>query len=602
MGQRIGVGPDGRCLRNRKQKDQRLISKNMDHQKELKLRSQGWFDKQGKDGFIHRAWMKNQGIPAHQFRNKPVIGICNTWSELTPCNAHFRELARSVRDGVLEAGGFPLEFPVMSLGESMMKPTAMLYRNLASMDTEESIRANPLDGVVLLCGCDKTTPSTVMGACSVDLPTLVVSGGPMLTGRFRGSKISISDLWRMDEKVRTGEISTNEMEEAEACTCRSIGHCSVMGTASTMACMTESLGLSLPGNAAIPAADSRRKVLAHLSGMRIVDMVKENLRLSDILTRESFENAIKINTAIGGSTNFVIHLLAIAGRIGIKLSIDDFDRLAAEIPLIVNLQPSGRYYMEDFFYAGGLPAVIRELLPVLHGESKMVNGKTLQENYKEAPCFDEDVISPAGNPFKEEVGLAILKGNLCENGAVIKPSAATPALLKHKGQAVVFEDIEDYKARINDPGLAVTKDSVLVLKNVGPMGYPGMPEVGNMGLPEKILKSGVTDMVRISDGRMSGTAFGTVVLHVSPEAAAGGTLALVQNGDWIELDVSKRSLDLLVSNEELARRKKDWKPLPLHMERGYWYLYQTHVQQAHLGADLDFLQGKSGSRITRESH
>lgn len=574
----------------------------MNDQKKPKLRSRDWFGKQGKDGFIYRAWMKNQGIPEHQFRGKPVIGICNTWSELTPCNAHFRELAQSVREGVLEAGGFPLEFPVMSLGESMMKPTAMLYRNLVSMDTEESIRANPLDGVVLLCGCDKTTPSTVMGACSVDIPTIVVSGGPMLTGRFRGRKISISDLWRLDEKVRTGEMSIAEMEEAEACTCRSSGHCSVMGTASTMACMVESLGLSLPGNAAIPAADSRRKVLAHLSGMRIVGMVEEDLKVSDILTREAFENAIKINTAIGGSTNFVIHLLAIAGRIGIKLNIDDFDRLAADIPLIVNLQPSGQYYMEDFFYAGGLPAVIKALLGVLHQDSRTVSGRTVEENYKEAPCYDENVISTFGKPFKEEVGLAILKGNLCENGAVIKPSAATPALLKHKGQAVVFENIEDYKARINDPDLAVTKDSVLVLKNVGPIGYPGMPEVGNMGLPEKMLKSGVTDMVRISDGRMSGTAFGTVVLHISPEAAAGGTLALVQNGDWIELDIAKRSLALLVSNGELEKRKKKWKPLPLHLDRGYWYLYQTHVQQAHLGVDLDFLRGKSGNIITRESH
>ncbi|MBO0931988.1 IlvD/Edd family dehydratase [Fibrella aquatilis] len=568
----------------------------------IPLRSQEWFGKRGKDGFIYRAWMKNQGIPAHQFNNKPVIGICNTWSELTPCNAHFRELAQSVREGIIEAGGFPLEFPVMSLGESMMKPTAMLYRNLASMDTEESIRANPLDGVVILAGCDKTTPSTVMGACSVDIPTIVVSGGPMLTGMQRGQPISISDVWRLSERVKTGEVSTDEMEEAEACTCRSRGHCAVMGTASTMACMVEALGLTLPGNAAIPAADSRRKVLAHYSGMRIVGMVRENLLLSDLLTRQAFENAIRINTAIGGSTNFVIHLLAIAGRIGVDLRLDEFDDLARDIPLIVNLQPSGQYYMEDFFYAGGLPVVINQLLPRLHGGCRTANGLTIAENYGEVAKHPTDVITPVDNPVKAEGGLAVLTGNLCANGAVIKPSAASPHLLTHRGQAVVFETIEDYKVRINDPDLAVTETSVLVLKNVGPVGYPGMPEVGNMGLPEKLLRAGVTDMVRISDGRMSGTAFGTVVLHVSPEAAVGGTLALVETGDWIELDVPGRTLTLLVDEAELDHRRQQWQPLPLHMNRGYWHLYQTHVQQAHLGADLDFLRGHSGSIITRESH
>lgn len=574
----------------------------MNTKKIVGLRSQDWFGKKGKDGFIHRAWMKGEGVPSHQFKNKPIIGICNTWSELTPCNAHFRELAQSVKEGVIEAGGFPLEFPVMSLGESMMKPTAMLYRNLASMDTEESIRANPMDGVVLLCGCDKTTPSTVMGACSVDIPTIVVSGGPMITGRFKGHQINISDVWRLSEKVRTGETSQIEMEEAEACTCRSSGHCSVMGTASSMACMVESLGLSLPGNAAIPAVDSRRKVLAHLSGIRIVEMVKEDLKLSDILTFEAFENAIKTNTAIGGSTNFIIHLLAIAGRIGIELSIDDFDRLAKDIPLIVNLQPSGQYYMEDFYYAGGLPAVMKELLPILNKDCRTVNGRTIEENYIEAPCYNDNVISTRNRPFKNERGIAVLKGNLCENGAVIKPSAATPHLLTHKGQAVVFENIEDYKSRINDPNLVVNEDNILVLKNVGPLGYPGMPEVGNMGLPLKLLQAGVTDMVRISDGRMSGTAFGTVVLHISPEAAIGGILGLVRDGDWIELNVPARSLNLIVTDDELEKRKKYWKPLPFHMGRGYWYLYQTHVQQAHLGIDLDFLRGKSGSVIKRESH
>lgn len=570
--------------------------------KDKELRSSEWFNRTGKDGFIYRAWMKKQGIPKHKFKGKPVIGICNTWSELTPCNSHFRDLAQSVREGIIEAGGFPVEFPVMSLGETLMKPTAMLYRNLASMDTEESIRANPLDGVVLLCGCDKTTPSLVMGACSVDIPTIVVSGGPMLTGKFRGKDVSISDTWRFSDKVKTGEMSTERMEEAEACTCRSDGHCAVMGTASTMACMVESLGLSLPGNAAIPAPDARRKVIAHMSGMRAVEMVEEEQNLSDILTREAFENAIKVNTAIGGSTNFVIHLLAIAGRIGVDLDIDDFDKLSQDIPLIVNLQPSGDYFMEDFYYAGGLPAVIKELLPELHTNEITAAGESLQEIYKDAPNYNEEIISSRDKPFKSEVGLAIVKGNLSENGAVMKPSAATPELLQHKGRAVVFEDIEDYKARINDPDLDVKKDDILVLKNVGPKGYPGMPEVGNMGLPAKLLEQGVTDMVRISDGRMSGTAFGTAVLHTSPESADGGTLALVKNGDIIELDVPNRKIELHVSDEELEKRKKEWEPLPFHMDRGYWHLYQKHVQQSHLGADLDFMQGKSGSTVKRDSH
>ena len=573
-----------------------------DDTKGRELRSREWFGRTGKDGFIYRAWMKKQGIPNHKFKDKPVIGICNTWSELTPCNSHFRDLAQSVREGIIEAGGFPVEFPVTSLGETLMKPTAMLYRNLASMDTEESIRANPLDGVVLLCGCDKTTPSLVMGACSVDLPTIVVSGGPMLTGKFRGRDVSISDVWRFGDQVKTGQISQESLEEAEGCTCRSDGHCAVMGTASTMACMVESLGLSLPGNAAIPAPDARRKVIAHMSGMRAVQMVEEDLRLSDILTRGAFENAIKVNTAIGGSTNFVIHLLAIAGRIGVDLAIDDFDELSQDVPLIVNLQPSGDYFMEDFYYAGGLPAVIKELLPMLNTEVVTAAGETVNDLYEQAPCYNEAVISTREKPFKSEVGLAIVKGNLSENGAVMKPSAASPELLVHKGRAVVFEDIEDYKARINDPDLDVEKDDVLVLKNVGPKGYPGMPEVGNMGLPKKLLEQGVTDMVRISDGRMSGTAFGTAVLHASPESADGGTLALVRNGDIIELDVPNRKITLHVSDEELEKRRKEWKPLPYHMDRGYWYLYQKHVQQAHLGADFDFLRGKSGSTVKRDSH
>ncbi|MDH5250904.1 MAG: dihydroxy-acid dehydratase [Cyclobacteriaceae bacterium] len=567
-----------------------------------KLRSQGWFGKKGKDGFIYRAWMKNQGIPDYEFRDKPVIGICNTWSELTPCNAHFRELAESIKRGVSEAGGFPVEFPVMSLGETLIKPTAMLYRNQVSMDVEESIRANPVDGVVLMCGCDKTTPSLVMGACSVNLPTLVVSGGPMLTGKFKGRDIGTSDIWRFNDAVRAGEMSQEDLTVSEACMCRSRGHCAVMGTASTMASMVESLGLSLPENAAIPAADSRRKVLAQMSGIRIVEMVKENLRLSDILTREAFENSIITNAAIGGSTNFIIHLLAIAGRIGVPLTLNDFDKLSASIPFIANIQPSGKYFMEDLYYAGGIPAVMKEIDRFLHGKCITVNGKTMKENYDTAECYNREIISTADKPFNPVSGVAILKGNLCENGAVIKPSAATPALMKHSGKAIVFEDIDDYKKRIDLPDLDVDETSILVLKNVGPIGYPGMPEVGNMALPKKLLAKGIHDLVRISDGRMSGTGFGTVILHASPEAALGGNFAVVQTGDVISLDVSKRSLVLEVSAAELEKRKKVWKSSYKKYDRGYVSLYQQHVEQAHLGADMDFLKGSSGSEVSRDSH
>ena len=567
-----------------------------------KLRSQGWFGKTGKDGFIYRAWMKNQGIPDYEFRGKPVIGICDTWSELTPCNAHFRELAESVKRGISEAGGFPVEFPVMSLGETLIKPTAMLYRNLASMDVEESIRANPMDGVVLLCGCDKTTPSLVMGACSVNIPTLVVSGGPMLTGKYQGRDISTSDVWRFNDAVRSGEMNQEELTVAEECMCRSRGHCAVMGTASTMACMVESLGLSLPGNAAIPAADSRRKVLAQMSGIRIVEMVKENLRLSDVLTRNAFENAIITNAAIGGSTNFVIHLLAIAGRIGVDLKLNDFDKLSANVPFIANLQPSGKYFMEDLYYAGGLPAVMKELDKFLHQDCVTVNGKTIKENYDIAECYNREIIATVDKPLNPLSGVAILKGNLCEHGAVIKPSAASTHLMKHSGKAVVFEDIDDYKSRIDDANLAVDETSVLVLKNVGPIGYPGMPEVGNMALPKKLLSKGIHDMVRISDGRMSGTGFGTVILHASPEAALGGNFAVVKTGDVISLDVAKRSLVLEVSEEELSRRKQTWKPIHKKYNRGYVMLYQQHVQQASHGADMDFLKGGSGSEVSRDSH
>jgi L-arabonate dehydrase len=567
-----------------------------------KLRSQNWFGKTGKDGFIYRAWMKNQGIPDDMFDGRPVIGICNTWSELTPCNAHFRDLAESVKKGVYEAGGYPVEFPVMSLGETLIKPTAMLYRNLASMDVEESIRANPIDGVVLLCGCDKTTPSLVMGACSVDIPTLVISGGPMLKGHWRGKDIGTSDVWRFDEAFKLGEINQQQFLEAEGCMARTQGHCAVMGTASTMATMVEALGLSLPNNAAIPAADVRRKVISQMSGRRIVEMVKEDLTLSKILTREAFENAIMVNAAIGGSTNFVIHLLAIAGRIGVDLNIEDFDKFSQNIPLLANLQPSGKHFMEDLYYAGGLPAVIKEMKNVLHNNALTVNGKGIGANSESAEVFDRNIVGTMEVPFKENSGIAVVRGNLAPNGAVIKPSAATPALMTHRGKAVVFETIEDYHARIEDPDLDIDENSIMVLKNVGPKGYPGMAEVGNMGIPKKLLEKGVHDLVRISDGRMSGTGFGTVVLHVSPEAADGGNLALVQNGDYISLDVPNRSLNLEVSEKELLERRKNWQAIDMNITRGYVSMYIKHVEQAHLGADMDFLKGKSGSVVSRDSH
>ncbi len=568
-----------------------------------KLRSQDWFGAEGKIGFIHRAWLRNQGYPDDYFRGKPVIGICNTWSELTPCNGHLRDFAEVVKKGVIEAGGFPLEFPVTSLGETLMRPTTMLFRNLASMDTEECIRGYPLDGVVLLTGCDKTTPSTLMGACSVDLPTIVVPGGPMLNGRYRGELIgSGTFVWRIKDKQQNNQITPEELLEAEICSARSSGHCMTMGTASTMACMVESLGLTLPGAAAIPAVDSRKKVLAQLSGRRIVDMVKEDLKLSDILTRNAFENSIKVNAAIGGSTNFIIHLLAIAGRIGVELSLEDFDRLGSGIPLLVNLMPSGKYLMEDFFYAGGLPVVLNELKSELHANALTVNGKTIGENNQAVDCYNPDVITSYHNPIIEHAGIAVLKGNLAENGAVIKPSAATPALMKHRGKAVVFQSIEDYHQRIDDPDLEIDENSVIVLQGVGPVGYPGMPEMGNVDLPEKLLKRGITDVVRISDGRMSGTAFGTVILHVSPESAIGGNLALVQDGDEIILDVDKRLLHLDVSEEELTQRRTKWDPPPAVANRGYVQMYIQNVQQAHLGADLNFLTGGSGSSVPRNLH
>jgi len=568
------------------------------------LRSHDWFGRKDKDGIIYRSWMKNQGMPTDMFDGRPVIGICNTFSELTPCNAHFREHAEAVKRGVLEAGGFPVEFPIMSLGETLLKPTAMLFRNLASMDAEESIRGNPIDGVVLLTGCDKTTPSAVMGAASVGLPTIVVPGGPMLNGHYKGQTIgSGTHVWKFDEDMKTGRMSQEECEYAESCMSRSIGHCMTMGTASTMAVMVESLGLCLSGAAAIPAADSRKKVMAQLSGRRIVEMVKENLTIDKILTREAFENAIVTNSAVGGSSNFVIHLLAIAGRIGVELTLDDFDRIGSKIPLLLNLMPSGQYLMEDFYYAGGLPVILHALRDKLHSNVITVTGKNHAENISgNTECYNAAVIAEYDTPFKADAGIVVVKGNLASNGAVLKPSAATPALLQHKGRAVVFESIEDYHARIDDPELDIDENCVMVLKYVGPVGYPGMPEVGNMALPAKLLKKGVRDMVRISDGRMSGTAYGTAVLHVSPESAVGGTLALVQNGDMIELDVAKRLLHLHVSDEELAKRREAWTAPPPAASRGYVHLYINHVMGSDKGADLDFLQGNSGSKVTRDSH
>ncbi len=574
----------------------------MDVPKKRSRRSQAWFGREGKDGFLHRSWIKNQGYPDDMFDGRPVIGICNTWSELTPCNGHFRELAEFVKRGVYEAGGFPLEFPVMSLGETQLRPTAMLFRNLASMDVEESIRANPIDGVVLLMGCDKTTPALLMGAASCDIPTIGISGGPMLTGHFRGKQLgSGTGVWQMSEDVRGGRMTQEEFTAAESCMHRSKGHCMTMGTASTMASMVEALGVALPGNAAIPAVDARRYRQAQLTGRRIVEMVEEEMSLSKILTRAAFENAIKTNAAIGGSTNAVIHLLAIAGRIGVKLELSDWDRLGSELPCLVNLQPSGKYLMEDFYYAGGLPAVMREIKHELDGKALTVNGKTLGENIADAPCWNREVIRPLDDPFKARAGIAVLRGNLAPNGAVIKPAAASPQLLRHRGRAVVFESIEDLHARIDDENLDIDETCIMVLKGCGPKGYPGMAEVGNMPLPPKLLRKGITDLVRISDARMSGTAYGTVVLHVSPEAAAGGPLALVRNGDFIEVDVPARRLHLDVSASELDQRRANWKPAP-SPKRGWYKLYVDHVQQAHLGADLDVLVGGSGAEVKRDSH
>ena len=567
------------------------------------LRSQQWFGRQDRDGFAYRSWLKARGIPNDQFDGRPVIGICNTFSELTPCNSHFRVLAEQVKMGVLEAGGFPLEFPVMSLGETLLRPTAMLYRNLASMDVEESIRGNPLDGVVLLMGCDKTTPALMMGAASVDLPTVGVSGGPMLNGKWRGQDLgSGTDVWRMSEQVRAGTLRLQDFLEAESCMNRSHGHCMTMGTASIMACMVEALGMGLPGNAALPAVDGRRQVLARMAGRQVVDLVKRGVKISHIMTRKAFENAIKTLAAIGGSTNAVIHLIAMAGRLNVPLTVDDFDRLASHLPCLVNLQPSGRYLMEDFCYAGGLPVVMNEISHELHLGLPTVTGRTVGENLADAQNWNEAVIWPHARPFKAAAGIAVLRGNLAPRGALIKPSAATPSLMVHRGRAVVFENIEDFHDRIDDEALDIDAQSVMVLKNCGPQGYPGMAEVGNMPLPPKLLRQGITDMVRISDARMSGTAYGTVVLHTVPEAAAGGPLALVQTGDEIELNVPERRLHLHVSDAELARRRTLWRAPPPPLSSGYWKLYTDTVLQADQGADLDFLVGQRGDFVPRNNH
>jgi L-arabonate dehydrase len=570
------------------------------------LRSIQWFGTNDKNGFMYRSWMKNQGIPEHEFAGKPVIGICNTWSELTPCNAHLRQIAEKVKQGIYEAGGLPVEFPVFSNGESNLRPTAMLTRNLASMDVEESIRGNPIDGVVLLVGCDKTTPALLMGAASCDVPAIVVSGGPMLNGKHQGKDVGSGTLvWQMHEKLKTGEVTLDEFLSAESGMSRSAGSCNTMGTASTMACMAESLGTSLPHNAAIPAVDSRRYVLAHLSGMRIVEMVEEDLCLSKILTREAFINAIRTNAAIGGSTNAVIHLKAIAQRIGVNLSLDDWQIYGKNVPTLVNLLPSGKYLMEEFYYAGGLPAVLRRLgeQDLLEKNALTVNGRSIWNNVQAASCYNDDVIRTVENPLVKNGGICILRGNLAPRGAVLKASAASPQLMKHRGRAVVFNNFDDYKTRVDDEALDIDENCIMVMKNCGPKGYPGMAEVGNMGLPAKILKKGVKDMVRISDARMSGTAFGTVVLHVTPEAKELGPLAAVQDGDMIVLDAEKGVLHLEVSDAEIAARIEELKKHPpLIATGGYLELYLKHVLQADEGCDFDFLVGCRGADVPAHSH
>ncbi|GGF53448.1 dihydroxy-acid dehydratase [Paracoccus acridae] len=569
------------------------------------LRSQHWYGGTSRDTIYHRGWMKNQGWPHDLFDGRPVIGIMNTWADLTPCNGHLRELAEKVKAGVWEAGGFPVEVPVFSASENTFRPTAMMFRNLAALAVEETMRGQPIDGAVLLVGCDKTTPSLLMGAASTDIPSIVVTGGPMLNGYFRGERVgSGTHLWKFSEAVKAGEMTQEEFLEAEASMSRSTGTCNTMGTASTMASMAEALGMALSGNAAIPAVDSRRRVMAQLSGRRIVQMVKDDLKPSDIMTRAAFENAIRTNGAIGGSTNAVIHLLAIAGRVGVDITLDDWDRCGRDVATIVNLMPSGQYLMEEFFYAGGLPVVLKRLgeAGLLHKDALTVSGSTIWDEVKDVVNWNEDVILPADRPLMAQGGIAVLRGNLAPRGAVLKPSAASPHLLVHRGRAVVFEDIDDYKARIEDEALDIDETCVMVMKNCGPKGYPGMAEVGNMGLPPKVLRKGITDMVRISDARMSGTAYGTVVLHTSPEAAAGGPLAVVRDGDIIELDVPNRRLHLDIPDTELAARLAAWQPSHELPTSGYAWLHQAHVEGADTGADLDFLKGCRGNPVGRDSH
>lgn len=566
------------------------------------LRSAEWFAREGKYGFIPRSWMKSQGFGPEMFDGRPVIGICNTWSELTPCNRHLRDLAEHVKRGVLMAGGFPLEFPVMSLGEPLMRPTTMMFRNLVAMDVEESIRANPIDGVVLLAGCDKTTPALLMGAASCDVPTILVSGGPMLNGRFRGRALgSGTDVFRLDEEYRTGQLSKEDLGDAEAAMSRSAGSCMTMGTASTMASLGEAMGIALPMNGSIPAPDSRRSVLAEESGRRAVGLVKADTSMSQILNRAAFENAVRVNGAIGGSTNAVVHLLALAGRLGIPFSLDDWDNLGRDIPCIVDLKPSGRFLMEEFFHAGGLPVVMRRIADRLDLSAPAVEGGTIGERIADAVSYDDEVIRPVDRPLTPSGGMVVLRGNLAPDGAILKPSAASPRLMNHRGKAVVFKNADDFHNRIDDPALDVDADSILVLQNAGPVGYPGMPEIGSMAIPRKLLAQGVTDIVRISDGRMSGTAFGTVVLHVAPESALGGPLALVRTGDIIAINVEARSLNLEVDANELNRRKSEWAAPDPAYTRGYGKLFIDHVQQADEGVDFDFLRGKSGTPVSKVS-
>ncbi|WP_404195848.1 IlvD/Edd family dehydratase [Streptomyces tauricus] len=569
-------------------------------------RSQEWFGAQGRSGMVYRSWMRNQGFGNEVFDGRPVIGIATSASELAPCNAHLTRVAEAVKRGVWQAGGFPLQFPTMATGETLMRPTAMLYRNLMAMEVEELIRANPLDGVVLLSGCDKTTPAMLMGAASVDLPAVMVTGGPMLNGKYRGQDVgSGTHVWKFEEDLKTGRMTEEECFFAEGCMARSNGHCMTMGTASTMACMAEALGMQLPGSAAWPAVDSRRMEVAQAAGQRIVKMVEEELRPSRILTREAFENAIRVNAAIGGSTNALIHLTAIAGRVGVDLRLRDFDDLVRPVPTLVNLMPSGKYLMEDFCYAGGLPAVLAELLGagLLHGEQITVTGRTLAEDTGNAERVGSDVITGFDAPFQPAgTGIAVLRGNLCPDGAVIKQSAASPHLLTHRGPARVFDSPEAYHEVADDPELDIDENTVIVIRNAGPKGYPGMPEVANVPLPAKLLKAGIKDMVRICDGRMSGTGYGTVVLHVAPEAAVGGPLALVHDGDLVVLDVPNRTLRLDVDDAELIRRRQAWRAPAGRHTSGYTWLYTEHVEQADRGADFGFLRGSRGHEVPRDSH